>query len=110
MAFKEYARCCVRNRATLAGTVLGLVALKLVPFNDCEGIGPFVGGMATGASFYLNYLTAAGLDTYKTFKKTTNVLNNSGTIDDLRSKIKPRAYCGAVGFKMALEDYARNDS
>jgi|WetSurMetagenome_2_1015567.scaffolds.fasta_scaffold432728_3 hypothetical protein len=105
---RDYARCFIRNRASLVGAV-GLAAgivggITCISNEDLRLIAPIMGCFnffSAGALFETHF----GLDTYRVYRKAKSQLRDFGSVSKPLKDDSFMFYCNRVGLELALEEY-----
>lgn len=108
MSFPVYLKCVWANKATLAGYLLlppGLIGISVN--QDSLGLLVFFGCWFWG--IVLLTLTAGGLDTMQAYLRTKEGLSEYGVEYLARSKNKYFVYCGKVGYRLAVREFASTE-
>ncbi|MFH1636837.1 MAG: hypothetical protein ABIB71_00250 [Candidatus Woesearchaeota archaeon] len=101
---KDYLKCAVKNRFTLAGYVFCGTSLGLYYTGFFTNNEPlfFSGAAGLLMSPSLFFATWFGFETFRAYKKMKDRIERDSTIDEKAQKAYEKApYCSAVGMKTA---------
>jgi hypothetical protein len=104
---KDYTKCVIANRATLAGGIffgLGLVGEYFKNKTGVE-IPKEIISLSNNVGEALLGLTWFGLETYTSYIRTRrHIEENGGVAPRFRDKYLSSLYCNKTGFKLAVKE------
>ncbi len=97
---KDYAKCVVRNRFTLAGYSMWLLGGYLIYSEQPKEIGESIIMLGSG----LLGATGLGTGTYIAYRRAKKHIKKYENLDTRFKKTFSRFYCDQTGLKMAIEE------
>jgi len=104
---KDYLKCAYANKFTLAGFIalaanMGLKAMgKPVEYEELYNLSLAI---SHNLAFGCLVMTWAGLDTFRTYKRTREYIQEFGKIREDYSELKNKFYCSRVGIRLAAKE------
>ena len=102
----DYLKCVYANKATFTGCVSLAISLAL-DLSITPEESPYLTAIDETASALASYLlgiTWFGLDTFRTYRKSKEYIQQFGKIKESYNELKKEWYCSRVGIKLAAKE------
>ena len=105
-ALLDYVKCCIKNKFTLAGYIgiVGGAVFHLTGILNSESVYHCVAAPVDFAAICCLCFTGFGLDTYDTYVRIREHINDHGTLREGHIRLYSSAYCTRMGLKMAADE------